>query len=351
MNKGRLLYLTGASFRTPTAQLIHVLKMCAGLSEFYDVDLFVFDKNTDINLSSYSLGREPNILSFNRKKISVSLQLFYVLIVQVIKTRYQAVITRNVVVAFLCSLLRIKFIYETHDAFRGALKNIFESRVLKSKSLLQFVVISERLALDYQDLFDCHPTVCHDAADVYEFPIPIRDSVKNIFYGGSLYAGRGIEIIEGLAVLNKDLDFHIYGGDRSFSEGNIHYHGYVSQSDIQKAVVHADVLLMPYQSKLETANGGIDTARWMSPMKMFEYMSFGLPIISSDLSILKEVLTSENALFADPPVLKSWNDALTSLREDSSLRASLGANAKQAHRNHYTWSRRAEIFHGFIDAS
>ena len=251
----------------------------------------------------------------------------------------------------MCSLLRIKFIYETHDAFRGALKNIFESRVLKSKSLLQFVVISERLALDYQDLFECHPTVCHDAADVYEFPIPIRDSVKNIFYVGSLYAGRGIEIIEGLAALNKDLDFHIYGGDRSFSEGNIHYHGYVSQSDIQKAVVHADVLLMPYQAKLETANGGIDTARWMSPMKMFEYMSFGLPIISSDLSILKEVLTSENALFADPPMLNSWNDALTSLREDSSLRASLGANAKQAHRNHYTWSRRAEIFHGFIEAS
>ncbi|MDB0023961.1 glycosyltransferase family 4 protein [Planktomarina temperata] len=350
MKKDKILYLTGASFRTPTAQLVHVLKMCAALSTYYDVEIFAFDKNSDHELSSYSLSREPQIITFKRKDISVSLQLLYVLITQVARKRYKAVITRNVVIAFVCSTLRIKFIYETHDAFRGILKNIFEPTVLRSQSLLKFVVISERLALDYQDLFDCQPAVCHDAADLYKLPVVIRKKVKKIFYIGSLYAGRGLEIIEGLANLNRDLEFHIYGGHRTFSDANIHYHGYVSQINICNAVAEADVLLMPYQSKIETANGGIDTARWMSPMKMFEYMSFGIPIISSDLPVLKEVLSSETALFADPPSLDSWNDALKSLRENASLRQSLGANAKEAHRQNYTWTKRAQAFDRFINA-
>ena len=351
MKKNRILYLSGASFKNPTAQLIHVLKMSSALCEFYEVDLFVFNKNKDTNLSSYSLVSEPNIISFNIKKISVSLQLIYALFKQLLKFRYKAIITRNVVVAFICSILNIKFVYETHDAFRGTLKNIFESRVFKSKSLIKFVVISKRLAMDYKDLFDCYPEVCHDAADIFSPAIPIRNEVKKVFYVGSLYRGRGIEIIQKLAMQNKDLDFHIYGGKKSYSEQNMHYHGFASQIEIQEAVSNADILLMPYQTKLETANGGIDTARWMSPMKMFEYMSFGVPIISSDLPVLREVLNSQNSVLVEPSNVKNWNDALVNLRNNRSLRSKIATNAKKDHKNHYTWSQRAKVFHEFISIS
>ena len=351
MKKNKLLYLSGATFKNPTAQLVHVMKMSSGLSQYYDVDLFVFDKNNSINLSEFALKRQPNILSFKQKKISVSLQLLYVLFFQLIKTHYKAIITRSVMVAFFCSVLRINFVYETHDAFRGYLKNIFEPHIFKSKTLIQFVVISKSLAEDYKILFECNPLVCHDAADIYDRSIPIRKTVKNIFYVGSLYAGRGIEIIQQLSTKYNDINFHIYGGDKQYSNLNMHYHGYVSQSEIKKKIFQADLLLMPYQEKLETAGGGIDTSRWMSPMKMFEYMSFGLPIISSDIPVIKEVLNSDNAMFASPSDIVSWDGALKSLCDDFDLRAYLAYNAKKDQLNYYTWEQRAEKFYEFIENS
>jgi|APSaa5957512535_1039671.scaffolds.fasta_scaffold13034_3 glycosyltransferase involved in cell wall biosynthesis len=349
MSKDRLLYLTGASFKHPTAQLVHVLKMCSGLSSFYEVDLFVFDKNDATNIADYSLQNSPNILSFGRKKISVSLQLCFVLLVSIVKNRYCAVVTRNVVSAFACHLLKIKYIYETHDAYRGYLKKIFESSVLKSNSLIEFVVISNRLALDYKALYNCNPQVCSDAADVYDHLIPIRTRVKKVFYIGSLYSGRGKEIIDQLAERNQDLEFHIFGGSSVYVDSNVIYHGYKSQKEIRLAVRQADVLLMPYQTKLQTANGGIDTVRWMSPMKMFEYMSFGLPIISSDLPVLREVLNDTNCVLATPSDIDDWHMKLSTLKNDESLRTMISENARQDFISNFTWSKRAEVFSEFID--
>ena len=48
-----------------------------------------------------------------------------------------------------------------------------------------------------------------------------------------------------------------------------------------------DILIMPYQKNVAIGAKGHDTARWMSPMKMFEYMASGNPIISSNLAALK----------------------------------------------------------------
>ena len=60
---------------------------------------------------------------------------------------------------------------------------------------------------------------------------------------------------------------------------------------------------MPYQAKVSIGVKGHDTGRWMSPMKMFEYMAAGVPVISSDLAVLREILINEkNALLVSPPI-------------------------------------------------
>ena len=75
-----------------------------------------------------------------------------------------------------------------------------------------------------------------------------------------------------------------------------------------------DVLLMPYQRKVSIGDHSADTSRWMSPMKMFEYMAAKKPFISSDLDVLREVLTDEvNALLVDPENVKAWDKALKRL--------------------------------------
>ena len=134
-----------------------------------------------------------------------------------------------------------------------------------------------------------------------------------------------------------------------YVDSNVIYHGYKSQKEIRLAVRQADVLLMPYQTKLQTANGGIDTVRWMSPMKMFEYMSFGLPIISSDLPVLREVLNDTNCVLATPSDIDDWHMKLSTLKNDESLRTMISENARQDFISNFTWSKRAEVFSEFID--
>ena len=46
------------------------------------------------------------------------------------------------------------------------------------------------------------------------------------------------------------------------------------------------ILLAPYQ-KDTIVPGGAITSDWMSPLKIFEYMSSKRPLISSNLEVLK----------------------------------------------------------------
>ena len=104
-----------------------------------------------------------------------------------------------------------------------------------------------------------------------------------------------------------------------------------------------DVLLMPYQQSVSIGVAGHDTARWMSPIKMFEYLGTGVPIISSDLPVLREVLRNgDNSLLAPPADVGAWTEALAKLDDDPVLAARIGATAHMEYQRQHTWTRRAE---------
>jgi glycosyltransferase involved in cell wall biosynthesis len=56
---------------------------------------------------------------------------------------------------------------------------------------------------------------------------------------------------------------------------------------------------MPYKSKVAGNSGG-DIAQVTSPMKLFEYLACGRAILTSDLPVLREVLSENNAAFYPP---------------------------------------------------
>jgi len=170
-------------------------------------------------------------------------------------------------------------------------------------------------------------------------------------YFGQLYEGRGIEIIEGMARERPEILFLVYGGEpkdvalRREVNGdlpNIFFGGHVSHPEAQELMRCVDFLLMPYQSKVSIGVKGHDTGRWMSPMKMFEYMASGVPIISSDLPVLREVLVDgKNAILVSPSEQLEWCGALDRLSSDVSLADSIGNRAHQDYRERYTWGARA----------
>lgn len=119
--------------------------------------------------------------------------------------------------------------------------------------------------------------------------------------------------------------------------------GHLPSKNVKFAMSIMDILLMPYQKSVSVSLKSVNTASWMSPIKMFEYMSVGVPIISSDLQVLREVLVDRhNSLLVKPDEIIEWLNALNLLIKDKNLAASIGSNAYKEFINKYTWEIRAK---------
>jgi glycosyltransferase involved in cell wall biosynthesis len=101
-----------------------------------------------------------------------------------------------------------------------------------------------------------------------------------------------------------------------------------------------DVLLAAYQSRVAVMGGGGDTSKFMSPLKIFEYMSCKKAIIASDLPVLREVLNESNAILVTPDDIKAWITAIR-MTENDTLRKQLGEAAYNTFLRNYTWDIRA----------
>ena len=83
------------------------------------------------------------------------------------------------------------------------------------------------------------------------------------------------------------------------------------------------------------------SAYYTSPMKLFEYMAVGTPIVASDLPSLREILTDgKNAVLVAPGDAKALAIGIAQLLDDSTLRGRLVQRASQDVRQ-YTWESRA----------
>lgn len=169
-------------------------------------------------------------------------------------------------------------------------------------------------------------------------------------YTGHLYPGRGIDLLLELARRNPTMQFIWAGGEpaavdrwrrRLTGSGvdNVQVLGFVSNERLPLVQAACEVLLMPYERRISVSGGG-DTARFASPMKVFEYLAATRAIISSDLPVLREVLNDKNAVLVPPEDVAAWDNALKALAVDSGRRLALAVQAR-ADTACYTWSERA----------
>jgi glycosyltransferase involved in cell wall biosynthesis len=97
---------------------------------------------------------------------------------------------------------------------------------------------------------------------------------------------------------------------------------------------------MPYQKSISVSSGG-DTAQFASPMKVFEYLATGRAILSSDLPVLREVLSEKNAVLLPAEDTDAWERALRELVEDPERRELLAQQGRED-ASRYTWTERAK---------
>jgi len=377
----KLIYISPSIFPSQAANSTHVILQVDALAKLYDQVLLVGmaargvksvsdikDQLIDeygVSMGNIDLALCRNVLGFAENLMIALFSVRFILL-----ARDANVVTRNIYAAFLgLFLMRGSFIYETHNVENG-FRSKLQRTLLKAKRV-QVIVISnslKKILVENYELKNNRITVCHDAARS-NLPL-IKASQAKMFdgiaeytniigYFGSLYPGRGIDIIEGMAKRMPESLFVVFGPSNQNLEferrvnkahSNVRFYGFVSHKEIHRNMSECDFLLMPYQKTVSIGPSGSDTSKWMSPMKMFEYMAAARPIISSDLPVLREVLTDKvNALLVTPDNIEKWVEATCSLRDDSSLRGDLAHNARSDYETKYNWSLRASVIKVLLD--
>ncbi len=362
----KIVYISNSIIPSRNANSIHVMKMCQAFAyNGHEVVLLAplhKDNITDINIFDYYGVSESFRIKFipyiNIPKLwSFSYAINTYRYIKQLKV--DIVYGRDLKSCYFGTKVNesIKVIYEPHKPFEK--HNIIDKIVLKSmiqqNSFLKLVVISDSLKSMYKKITsfeNCKIDVAHDGADKPKDNkkiISIKNSQRlNVGYTGHLYQGRGIDIILEIAKKIDYMDFHIVGGnllDIEFwksktSLENVIFHGFVEPSEVYKYVNSFDIMLAPYQNKVSLSGNTGDTSKYMSPLKIFEYMSSKKAIIISDLEVLHEVLNNDEAIYVKYNNVQEWTDAVKKL-EDSNYRDKLSLNAYNKFINNYTWNERS----------
>jgi glycosyltransferase involved in cell wall biosynthesis len=168
-------------------------------------------------------------------------------------------------------------------------------------------------------------------------------------YAGHLYPWKGVDVFVRALSFAPHVDGLIVGGhpgeaDRARIEELAGSIGVAERLEITGLVPPADVprRLSPTTILVLPNTGSRLSERYTSPLKLFEYLWLGRPIVAADLPALREVLTgNQTALMVPPDDPEAFGRAFERLAADPLLAQRLG-RAARALAPLYTWDRRAE---------
>ena len=357
----KISYLSNSPLANAPANAVHVMNMCSCFAKNgHRVVLHAQgDKKKSPGIFFKKYGVDDNfdlqlVRMLRIKFLGAFLYGFLQAIVALKTIKPDLFYARCLYSAFFVVLFKRKLILELHEVPHNFVVNKLLWFMLRSSYLERIVVISDALRLDLSDSFPSminkDVVVAHDGANVPEpsnFCLLYPQNI-NIGYAGGLRSGNGLDLILELAKSNPQYTFNIAGGSsvdveewkaKQKSE-NVYWYGRLSPADVSGFLAANDILLAPYQLGPKTGSGR-DTSRWMSPLKIFEYMAVSRASIVSDYPVLREVLNNDVSFLIEPSDFDAWNDALNKLASNWSLRTVMGERAFTLLQARYTWRSRS----------
>lgn len=266
--------------------------------------------------------------------------------------------TRDEVIATLFKLMGKKVVWEAHMGH----KNFLTFLIIKMK--VPVVAITHGLKNLYckMGVAEENLLVAPDGVNLEKFSIKetkaeareklgLKQDIKIILYTGHLYEWKGVSVLAETARLNSvnGLFMFIGGTDkhvRSFQEKyggfpNIKILGRKSHSEIPLYLRAADVLVLPNSAKVEISR------LYTSPMKLFEYMASGTPIIASNIPSLREILGNGEAYFFEADNSDSLFESIERALGEKNETLNKAERALEKVRN-YSWSERSKKIIKFI---
>lgn len=252
--------------------------------------------------------------------------------------------------AILLSCIGKDVVYEAHqfDTADMSIRSItLGRRFLKfTNKDLEIVCISEMLEKAFGSQGFLNTYVAHDSVRLSLYKIGTVTTNKEIqfdvLYTGQLFPEKGVGLLVEAAERLPQISFGVVGGDKSavneFRQAvkireieNIDFIGQVKPTEIAGWQQSSRCLVLPQIT---------DDAQ--SPMKLFEYMASGVPILASATAPIKEVLRhEENSLLFAPGSVNEFVAGIERMLEEQKLSKLLARRALDEVEDQFTWDARA----------
>lgn len=368
--KKRLLYITFLRIPSEKANSVQIMNTCGALSEYFKVDLvhskrYFGKKNIrkiyevdskDLKIISVFIPKMRFLLFFQKLWFYISIILYSIMaLIKIDLFEYDVIFTRDDKIIILFELLkRIGFLktpiyYELHD-YKPWMKYL--------KKVNGFICLTNGIQ---NRLNKKNSIVLHDAVDYKKYSKIKKKNIIDTDLFKVSYIGRASTYNLDKGLLNiaksvlqlKDTCLIFVGGPEEAWENikqlvqkyekdllRFHYIPFVPYNEVAAIMKGMDCLVYtpPMNDKL-----GI----YASPMKIFEYISTGLPVILSDLPVHREIASDCPGVIFTKPDENGVREAIKKVFEnkDEFLEKAKG-NLKIAKK--YSWKNRAKKIKEFI---
>jgi len=224
---------------------------------------------------------------------------------------------------------------------RKKISRIFEKYEDRAASKLSSIITATDVIRDRFIVNNKHCCSVKNYPDLNEFPSPgpFKDRKNEIVYIGSITRVRGVfEMVRSLKWV--DTQFNLAG-------------------DFQPVSIHEEIEKLPGWEKVnELGNVYREQARILLdrsrvglvtlhpivnyldalPVKMFEYMAAGIPVVTSDFKLYKHIIESDNCgICVDPLNPQQIADAINYLLNNEEVAEEMGKNGRRAVEEKYNW--------------
>ena len=370
----KMLYTSSASFPSTRAHSVQIMNMSEAFAECSDFLLLAGKLKEDPEkiFGMYGISKPFKVTSSGWPFAFGRLLIFWTTfrgywIAK--KFKPDILYVREFILCYLISKLwRWRIALEVHSIPQRH-ASIFKKALLRADKI---IVTNEAKRLEILNKFSIPSEkilLARNGVDVGEFSsveaskVELRNKLdlpidKKLFGFAGQFTAKGLDkgLLTTLQAFSKTPeDFFLVfvgGGEKELNsykqaaknygiEKKLILHGQVPHSEVPKWLKAMDFLIFPYSPLNE------HLIYYMSPIKIAEYMASGIPIITSDLPAVKEILPNDMAIYfkagdADDFALKiNW-----SIQNLSECLSKAELAAKKA--LEFSWQKRAEKILKFL---